>query len=353
MDDRSFVAAQDIILDMKKHWTTQLYPALKAEYRELAQADDRMPQTRTDVAALMEETVSYRYFAWMERHLQRMKYSGRFGLVPYHREREKELRGTLRDVSNDRRLELDPDFRNPTYYETVDVHQHPGGVWRDATAGFVYERGARSTTPMLGAGHRDLHGRLTDRAIRDGVPKRMLDMGCGFGKSTRPFYENLRETQIEAVDLAAPCLELAASEAARVQADNIRFRQVNAFATDYEPGSFDLVTSTMLLHELPPEEIGRTLDECARLLQPGGRMVHLDFYILPDPFTAFIHYGHSRRNNEPFMVPLAELDLRTALEERGFTNISIEPFQEAEGVDVSNSPSWRFPWTIIAADRPS
>lgn len=38
MDDRSFVAAQDVILDMKKHWTTKLYPALKAEYAERAQA---------------------------------------------------------------------------------------------------------------------------------------------------------------------------------------------------------------------------------------------------------------------------------------------------------------------------
>ena len=82
-------------------------------------------------------------------------------------------------------------------------------------------------------------------------------------------------------------------------------------------------------------------------------MVHLDFYILPDPFSEFIHYGHSRRNNEPFMVPLAEMNVKAELERRGFTNISIEPFQEADGVEVTDSPFWRFPWTIIAADRPA
>ena len=179
----------------------------------------------------------------------------------------------------------------------------------------------------------------------------MLDLGCGFGKSTRPFYEELRDTQVEAIDLAAPCLELAAADAAAAQAENVRFRQMNAYETDYDEESFDLVTSTMLLHEMPPEEIGRTFDECARVLKPGGRMVHLDFYILPDVFTEFIHYGHSRRNNEPFMVPLAEMDVKAELEARGFANISIEPFQEAEGVDVQNSPYWRFPWTIISADR--
>ncbi len=349
MDDRSFVAAQDVILDMKKHWTTRLYPALKAEFAERTR--DKPASSRQEVADLLEPTMTYRYFAWMERHLQRMKYSGRYGLVPYHRERATDLRDTLPDMSGDPRLELNPDFRNPIYYETVDIHQHPGGVWSEPTAGFVYERGARSTTPMLGSRHRDMHGRLTDRATRDGVPKRMLDMGCGFGKSTRPFYEELRDTQVEAVDLAAPCLELAAADAAAAQAENVRFRQMNAYETDYEDGSFDLVTSTMLLHEMPPEETGKTFTECARVLKSGGCMVHLDFYILPDAFAAFTHYGHSRRNNEPFMVPLAELDVASELEARGFTNISIEPFQEAEGVDVNNSPYWRFPWTIISADR--
>jgi ubiquinone/menaquinone biosynthesis C-methylase UbiE len=345
MDDRSFVAAQDVILDFKKHWTTRQYPALKAEYAA------NPAQTRHEVAERMERNTSYQFFAWMERHLQKMKYSGRYGLHPYHKEREAQLTGNLPDMSDDPRLELNPDFTNPTYYETVDVHQHPGGVWSDPVAGFVYERGARSTTPMLGARHRDMHGRLTDRAIRDGIPERMLDMGCGFGKSTRPFWEELRDTRVEAVDLAAPCLTLAAADAAAAQAENVRFRQMSAYDTDYDDGSFDLVTSTMLLHEMPPEEIGQTFDECARVLKPGGRMVHLDFYILPDPFTEFIHYGHSRRNNEPFMVPLAEMDVRAELQARGFTNISIEPFQEAEGIDTENSPYWRFPWTIIAAER--
>lgn len=352
MDDRSFVAAQDVILDMKKHWTTQLYPALKAEYGEFVSERGDTPTTRQQVSELLGSSTSHRYFAWMERHLQRMKYSGRYGLVPYHRERAHDLRDSLPEMSGNPRLQLDPNFQNPTYYETVDVHQHPGGVWSEQTAGFVYERGARSTTPLLGSHHRDLHGRLTDRAIRDGVPARMLDMGCGFGKSTRPFYEELRDTEVEAVDLAAPCLELAAADASMAQAENVRFRQVNAYETNYDAESFDLVTSTMLLHEMPPEEIGKTFDECARVLKPGGRMVHLDFYVLPDAFTEFIHYGHSRRNNEPFMVPLAELDLRSELEERGFTNISIEPFQEADGVKIEDAPYWRFPWTIIAADRP-
>ena len=32
MDDRSFVAAQDFILEAKTYWTKEIYPCLKADY---------------------------------------------------------------------------------------------------------------------------------------------------------------------------------------------------------------------------------------------------------------------------------------------------------------------------------
>ncbi|MGB2464611.1 MAG: 50S ribosomal protein L11 methyltransferase, partial [Candidatus Puniceispirillaceae bacterium] len=71
----------------------------------------------------------------------------------------------------------------PDYYTSVDIHQHPGGVWSEPVSGMIYERGARSTTPMLNAAHRDLHDRFTE-SIRDDdrldvAAPAILDMGCG------------------------------------------------------------------------------------------------------------------------------------------------------------------------------
>ncbi len=352
MDDRSFVAAQDFILATKTYWTTEIYPALKQDYDRRAGAAAEPPQTADDVNALIGDTTLYRYYAWLERHLQRYKYAGRYGLAPYHDERRAELLATLDDVkAGDARLELDAALDMPPYYSAVDIHQHPGGVWSDEIAGFVYERGARSTTPLMGGNHRDLHQRFTDFIAARGAPKRILDMGCGFGKSTGPFVESFPDAAVEAIDLAGPCVALGAREASRGGADNVRYRQMNAYETDYGDGEFDLVTSTMLIHELPPPRIAELFDEAARVLSPGGRMVHLDFYALPDAFSRFIHYGHGRRNNEPFMEPWAELDVVEMLEARGFRDVEIVPFREAEGVDADNSPYWRFPWTVIAAEK--
>jgi len=249
-------------------------------------------------------------------------------------------------------VEVREGMEYPEYYTAIDIHQHPGGIWSDAIAGFVYERGARSTTPLAGARHKDLHERLTAAALeRCPAPARVLDMACGFGKSTRPFYEALPAAEIEAIDFSIPCLKLAARDAGRAGARNVRFRQRDAAATGYPDASFDLVTSTMLLHELPPKAVERTLAEAARVLKPGGRMVHLDFLPGEGAFARLIHFGHSRRNNEPFMEPLARMDLPALLGRLGFRNVEIRPFEEADGALAPDYRYWRFPWALISAER--
>lgn len=342
MDERSFSAGQAFLLSTKLFWTHTLFVAVKDELR----AASPPPQTVADVAKVLEPSTTYRFFAWLERHLQKMKYSGRYGLVPHADGLRRELLARL--DGNASLVKLDSKLPMPDYYSTVDVHQHPGGVWSDELGGFVYEEGARSTTPAMGVKHADLHQRFTDLIVAEGKPKRILDMGCGFGKSTRPFYRDLPDAEVTAVDLAAPCLNVAGVQASQDQARNVRFLQKNAYETGLPAGSFDLVTSTMLLHEMPTEQIEATMAEAARVLAPGGRMVHLDFHMLPDAFARFIHYGHAARNNEVYMEPWAEMDIAAVLRKQGFTDVTIAPFTEADNVPAD---SWRFPWTVISATK--
>jgi len=352
IDGRSFVAAQSFLLATKLHWTREIYPALKRDYEARINTAGAEPQGVAEVADLIGDTPLYWIYAWLERHLQRFKYSGRYGLQPYHAQRRAELEGRLDPAALPPGiLELDPKFEQPGYYTGVDIHQHPGGVWSDEIAGFVYERGARTTTPTHGVRHKDMHDRLADAVEAGGSPKRLLDMGCGFGKSTEPLYDRFREAEVVGVDLSAPCLKLAARVAADRQARNVRYAQRDASATGLDDNSFDVVTSTMLLHEMPPKTVEATFEEAHRVLKPGGRMVHLDFHHLPDAFARFIHYGHGRRNNEPFMEPLAKMDLADVLAKKGFSNVEVSPFEETDGALDPDRRDWRFPWTLIVAER--
>lgn len=351
MDDRSFNAAQRFLLASKRFWTTTLYRRLRDEYAAAAAAAHITPQTAADVADITEDLTTYRYFAWLERHLQRMKYSGHYGLARYCDERRSELSGNLAPA-DDPLLDLDPDLTLPSYYTSVDIHEHPGGVWSDDVAGFVYERGARSTTPLLGETHEDLHTRFANLIAEGRAPRNILDLGCGFGKSTLPFAAEFPTSRVEAIEFSEPCLRLAARMAHDVGAKNVRFRQRDAAKTGYPDSTFDLVTSTMFLHETPAKALRGVFSEIYRVLEPGGRMVHLDFYHFADAFGRFMHYGHGRRNNEPYMQPLAEQDLPRMLQESGFERVQIQPFSEAPDVDPESTEAWRFPWTVISAMKP-
>lgn len=349
--DRSFQVAQAFLLTAKGFWMTTLYGRLRAEYEAQCAAQRKTPATVTEVAEIVEGLTTYRYFAWLERHLQSAKYAGRYGLVPYYRHRQEAALGKLDGSDDDPMLELDPALEMPAYYVATDIHQHPGGVWSQPTAGLVYEHGARTTTPLLGQAHADLHARFTEQIAAKDEPRRVLDLACGFGKSTLPFARRFPGAQVQGVDLAAPCLRVAAHTANLENLDNVRLSQRNAAETGLDEGGFDLVTSTMFLHEVPTKVLDRVLDECFRLLEPGGRMVHLDFWHVPDPFARFLHYGHGRRNNEPYMQPLAELDVPRMLSDKGFIGVEIEPFSESDRA-ASDADVWRFPWTVISARKP-
>ena len=51
------------------------------------------------------------------------------------------------------------------------------------------------------------------------------------------------------------------------------------------------------------------------------------------------------------MVSFAKMDITRILKAEGFSNIIIEPFEEAEGVLDPKYQAWRFPWTVISAEK--
>jgi ubiquinone/menaquinone biosynthesis C-methylase UbiE len=353
--DRRFDAYQQFVLDTKLYWSSRMYPAVKSDYhsqiRQLAEQGHAPPTDADAVQALLGPQTLYAYYAWFERHLQRMKYSGHRGLAPHHARYREEIEARLEQADATGLLELNPRLSYPAYFTSFDVHQHPGGLWSDPIAGVVYERGARSTTPLLKR-HADLHERLTEAVFKTTRPHRLIDLGCGFGKSTAPFYLASPELDITAIDLSEPCLRLAAITAHGHAAQRVRFAQRDCAATGYADASFDTVTSTMLLHELPPDHLRRMLAESYRLLEPGGIAVHLDFLVpTDDAFACFIHYTHGRRNNEPYMRPLNEIGLSNVLRETGFREIEIHAFEEAPGTLAPNYTAWRFPWTLVTARK--
>ena len=72
---------------------------------------------------------------------------------------------------------------------------------------------------------------------------------------------------------------------ARLLKQEIELYQQNADRTEFPNEHFDLVTSFLLLHEIPNTSLKSVIEECARLLRPGGMMVHFDSGLFLDPQT--------------------------------------------------------------------
>ena len=110
------------------------------------------------------------------------------------------------------RLRLDPDLQLPRYYVQGDFHQMPGGIWSDACDAFAYELGSQTTTPTH-AHDADLHTRYARYVKACATRRRILDEGCGFGKTTLPLKKTFADAEVVGCDLSEPCLKLAHARA--------------------------------------------------------------------------------------------------------------------------------------------
>ncbi|MBM3522081.1 MAG: SAM-dependent methyltransferase, partial [Alphaproteobacteria bacterium] len=180
-DDR---AAIDFVLTLRRRWADVLYPALRAQYD--ARTAKKRPKTRKAATPVVRALPSYRWFAWMERSSQKMLWRAVSDAVARHPRAAADL------CNGPARLELDPDLALPDWYTAWDIHVQPGGVWRNDAAADVYELGAKLV--MLGQNDDyTFHRAFVDTVVPKRRYRRIVDLGCGFGKSTWPFKRTFPE----------------------------------------------------------------------------------------------------------------------------------------------------------------
>jgi SAM-dependent methyltransferase len=333
----SFLAA------MRKFLTTELYPGNAVVYGlrqapALERRRGRPPETLHEVKALMESDPFYRAFSGLNRATQELLWDTVGESV------ERQLPDLIRTAKSLQpkggSLVLDPDFVLPDYARKVDIHVMPGSFHHelgpdDLYAGAVYDRGVYMYAYGGLGPLNDNLGWGTIACVRsrfpDLRPHRILDLGCGAGMSTLPLAEAFPGAEIYGVDIAAPMLRYAhaRSEALGVA---VHYAQQNAAKTSFEDGSFDLVVSNLLLHEIPQKVTKAVIAECRRLLRPGGVHVHNDMVGWPtDPFQEFMAGWNGRHNNEPFERGSGTLDFTAACVEAGFAadDVFLQPVSAA------------------------
>jgi ubiquinone/menaquinone biosynthesis C-methylase UbiE len=158
----------------------------------------------------------------------------------------------------------------------------------DCGAGSFYDRiaGLYDITFKFNGYSRSLEKYLEEHLPPLPAQARVLDAGCGTGLLTLALLKVLDQPlRITAIDLSSSSLATArravAENSGRTQ--SVRFAQANLLQLPFADDSFDLIMTSGVLEYV---SLSEGFEELARVIRPGGYMLHLP--VRPSPASTLL-----------------------------------------------------------------
>ncbi|NDG74589.1 MAG: class I SAM-dependent methyltransferase [Synechococcaceae bacterium WB8_1B_136] len=165
------------------------------------------------------------------------------------------------------------------------------------------------------------------RAFADRSPSqlRVLDVATGTGRTLHQLRAALPQAQLVGLDLSPAYLRQANRWLSQLPSELPQLVQGNAEAMPFAESSMQAITCVFLLHELPAEARQNVLNECFRVLEPGGVLVLADSVQMADsPQFQPAMENFRRVFHEPYYRDYIGDDIEARLSEAGFTAIRAE-----------------------------
>jgi len=312
-------------------YDAQVRPAFNARH-------GRDPESRHEVRQAMNANDFHSLWSAVRRNLMEIRQQTGAAVVLRQASELAARAQALND--SDPNLRLDATIQIPPYVAEVDHHCMPGSYHRELVANDVspaanYDTGFFVTTggtigPLCDGAGKSIANWVKQTIATDKpnfVPKRILDVGVAAGHSIVPIAQAFPEAQVVAIDVSAPMLRYAHARAKSLGVSNIEFIQCSGEdLSGFDSASFDWVQSSIFLHELSAKALPRLLQECFRVLKPGGLALHLEQPQYDDQmpvFEQFMRDWDAYNNSEPFWTAMHGLDLEAVLVASGFQSEDI------------------------------
>jgi ubiquinone/menaquinone biosynthesis C-methylase UbiE len=202
-------------------------------------------------------------------------------------------------------------------------------------------------TVFFGGRRRRLDTTLATHS-KTGPGDHVLDIGCGPGRFAGVLAERVGPCgRVVGVDPSGPMIDYASAHAGL--RGNCDFHQDVAQALSLPDSSFDVVTSTFVMHHIPEDQREVALAQMFRVLRPGGRLMLADMHPLDRVRTAAVRilarvatrrHGHSADDGAA-ADPFAAVDVRNyvdALCGIGFEAVEFRPVKPSTGCLVAVKP---------------
>jgi ubiquinone/menaquinone biosynthesis C-methylase UbiE len=169
---------------------------------------------------------------------------------------------------------------------------------------------------LLTLGRRKRLRRMTIALAQIQPGDRVLEVGCGTGDvAIAACAPAGARGSVAGIDAGPEMIAVARAKAARAGV-TVDFRVEPIEALTYPDASFDVVLSSLMMHHLPDDLKRQGLDQIARVLRPGGRLLIVDAKRpnghLAWGLNALMLHGKLKTGIQ---------DLPAMLQEAGFTSI--------------------------------
>ena len=228
-------------------------------------------------------------------------------------------------------IEPMPSGSRPDYADAAWIHRTTGGWDGHDYQGFIHgelihrEYVARTYPGDIFAQRRMILSVLPRKDYQ-----RIFEIGTSSGHYTLQLAAEFPDAEIWGCDVSPRMLEQAQRAANERQ---LKWRLFVGAGEDtgLPDASVDLVTSYIVLHEIPTAAIHAQLREAFRLLRPGGDVLFSDVTRYGALTKAGVRWADYQavHGGEPFWRESASLDLAAAAEAAGFTHVRSEGFKGA------------------------
>ena len=336
----------DMAASMRAHYEQRVLPAFERDH-------GRAPQDGDEVHDAMQEERYFRFYSSIRYNAQEMVFRSVIPVVDRNLE-DLNVRVRARPGS----AVLDPDLPVPNNVSNIDVHLSPGSYHSeyqadDVSPGAIYDNSINVFAfNQMGRDIDDI-GHSFANYVRlawpDFRPERILDAGCTVGHNTLPWAQSFPAADVTGVDVSAGVVRYAAARAASLGVP-ARFMQMNATRLEFPDASFDLVFSSMFLHELPLKDIRAFFREAHRVLKPGGLFLNME---LPpnnklQAYDRFYLDWDSYYNKEPWYKPFRDQDPEQLCAAAGFPS---DQFVEAVVPRYTYTPEAEFAARVRSGAR--
>jgi ubiquinone/menaquinone biosynthesis C-methylase UbiE len=153
---------------------------------------------------------------------------------------------------------------------------------------------------------------------------RVLDVGCGTGRTLKFIKASWEQVSLFGIDLSPYYLKKAEELLSEIPGVVPQLVQGDASNLPYKDNYFQAVTNVFMFHELPSIIRQRVIDESFRVLQPGGILIICDSIQSGDSelFEPFLE-NFPKDFHEPYYAHYLKDDLKKRLEQTGFIKITI------------------------------